>query len=158
MNIFIHIMAVIGTILVVLVPWAIGITGIITNIGFSTNISGINASNITNGILNSNLLSTNINQPSGIGTFNLLYANLVGIATTALNLAANANIDISSINSGYSNLGVTTATTLDASTISASTSIGIGTDSPNSELHLRKNGSDTNVQITSDSISLSFPS
>ena len=32
MNIFIHIMAVIGTILVVLVPWAVGITGIITNI------------------------------------------------------------------------------------------------------------------------------
>ena len=123
------------------------VTGITTSYsfsGFGTNITGINASNITNGILNSNLLSTNINQPSGIGTFNLLYANLVGIATTALNLAANANIDISSINSGYSNLGVSTVTTLNVSN-----NIGVGTNNPNSDIHVRKN-SNAKIEVTSD--------
>ncbi len=123
------------------------VTGVTTSYsfsGFGTNITGINASNITNGVLNSNLLSANINKPSGIGTFNLLYANLVGIATTALSLAANTNINIASINSGYSNLGVSTATTLNVSN-----SIGVGTNNPNSDIHVRKN-SNAKIEVTSD--------
>jgi hypothetical protein len=124
------------------------VSGIITASsfnGFGTNISAINATNISSGTLNNDRLPSNINKPSGITTFSAFYGNLVGIATTARNLTTDANIDIVSIVSDYSNLGITTV-----STLNATTSIGIGTNNANSDFHVRRVGSDAEIQITSD--------
>jgi hypothetical protein len=135
-----------------------GITSILSNLtvsgittsysfsGFGTNINGINASNISNGILHNDRIPTNISKPSGIATFNLFYGNLVGIATTARGLTTNANIDIISITSDYSDIGISTASIFNASTL-----IGIGTNNTNSDLHIRRIGSDAELQVTSDS-------
>ena len=121
-----------------------GITTSYSFSGFGTNITGINASNISNGTLLNDRLPSNINKPSGIATFSVLNGGLVGIATTARGLTADANIDIVSIISDYSNLGITTT-----STLNVTNSIGIGTNNPNSDLHLRKT-SNTTLEITSN--------
>jgi hypothetical protein len=124
------------------------VTGIATAYsfsGFGTNLTGINASNISSGTLNSARLPANINSPLGIGTFSLLYGNLVGIATTARGLTSDANIDIISLVSDYSVLGIATASFLDVTN-----SIGVGTDSPNSDFHVRKN-TNAKIEVTSDS-------
>jgi hypothetical protein len=125
----------------------LNVTGITTSYsfsGFGTNITGINASNISNGTLDNARIPSNINKTSGIATFSAFYGNLVGIATTARNLTTDANIDIVSIVSDYSNLGIATA-----STFNATTSIGIGTLNPNSDFHLRKTSNAT-LEVTSD--------
>ena len=72
---------------------------------------------------------------SGVVTANNFIGSLHGIASTASSIIENINIEvgIATVNNGlYSNL------------------IGIGTNSPNSDLHLRKN-SLSRIQITSDS-------
>ena len=125
----------------------LSVTGITTSYsfsGFGTNITGINASNISNGTLSNDRLSTNINKPTGIATFNVFNGSLVGIATTARGLTNDANIDIISIVSDRSDLGIATVNTLDVTT-----SIGIGTEIPNSDVHLRKT-SDATLEVTSD--------
>jgi len=127
----------------------LNVSGVLTSYsftGFGTNITGINASNVSNGTLSNDRLPLNINKPTGTATFKSLVGNLVGIATTAMGLTSDANIDIISITSDYSNLGVTTTTSFNASN-----SIGVGTNNPNSDIHIRKIGSDAELQITSDS-------
>ena len=125
----------------------LNVTGITTSYsfsGFGTNITGINAENISNGTLDNTRLPNNINKTTGIITANSFYGSFVGIATTARNLTTDANIDIISIVSDYSNLGITTITTLDISN-----SIGVGTENPNSDFHLRKSSNAT-IEVTSD--------
>jgi hypothetical protein len=128
----------------------LNVTGITTSYsfsGFGTNITGINASNISNGTLDNSRLPTNIHKPTGIATFNVLHGNLVGIATTARNLTTDANIVITSVTSNYSNLGITTS-----SNLNIPNSLGVGTNNPNSDIHVRKIGSNAELQITSDNI------
>lgn len=125
----------------------LNVTGVTTSYsfsGFGTNITGINASNISNGTLDNARIPSNINKTSGIATFSAFYGNLVGIASTARNLTTDASIDIVSIVSDYSNLGIATA-----STFNATNSIGIGTNVPNSDFHLRKT-SNAKLEVTSD--------
>ncbi len=117
-------------------------TGILTGYsfsGFGTNITGINASNISNGTLNNSRLPSNLNI-SGIITANSgvvtsltvgfasitnLYVsgfttslqgfvgNLVGIASTALSLSGTPNITVANINStNINNTGVITSSNL----------------------------------------------
>ena len=125
------------------------VTGITTSYsfsGFGTNITGINASNISNGTLDNDRIPTNINKPTGIATFNVLQGNLVGIATTARGLTTDANIDIISIVSDRSDLGITTS-----SSLNVTNSLGVGTNNPNSDIHIRRIGSNAELQVTSDS-------
>ena len=127
----------------------LSVTGITTSYsfsGFGTDITGINASNITNGTLNNARLSDDINKPTGIATFNVFSGSLVGIATTARGLTNDANIDIISIISDRSDLGITTS-----SSLNVTSSLGIGTNNPNSDVHIRRIGSNAELQITSDS-------
>jgi hypothetical protein len=127
----------------------LNVTGITTSYsfsGFGTNITGINATNITHGTLNGDRLPTNINKPTGIATFNVLQGNLIGIATTARGLTTDANINIISITSSSSNLGIITS-----SSLNVSNSVGVGTSSPNSDIHIRRINSNAQLQITSDS-------
>jgi hypothetical protein len=125
------------------------VTGITTSYsfsGFGTNITGINASNISNGTLDNDRIPININKPTGIATFNVLQGNLVGIATTARGLTTDANIDIISIVSDRSDLGITTS-----SSLNVTNSLGVGTNNPNSDIHIRRIGSNAELQVTSDS-------
>jgi len=124
----------------------IGITTSYSFSGFGTNITGINASNISNGTLSNDRLSTNINKPTGIATFNVFNGSLVGIATTARGLTTDANIDIISIISDISDLGITTS-----SSLNVTNSLGVGTNNPNSDIHIRRIGSNAELQVTSDS-------
>ena len=124
----------------------IGITTSYSFSGFGTNITGINASNISNGTLSNDRLSTNINKPTGIATFNVFNGSLVGIATTARGLTTDANIDIISIISDISDLGITSS-----SSLNVTNSLGVGTNNPNSDIHIRRIGSNAELQVTSDS-------
>jgi len=149
-------------------------TGILTAYsfsGFGTNITGINATNISNGTLNNSRLPSNLNI-SGIITANSgvvtsltvgfasitnLYVsgvttslqgfvgNLVGIASTALSLSGTPNITVANINSSNIISGIITA-----STRVYAESIGVGTTSPSADIHIRRNSSST-LQVTSDS-------
>ena len=112
--------------------------------GFGTNIIGIDASNISTGTLDNARLASDINKSTGIATFKEFHGDLVGIASTARGLTTDANIDIVSIVSDYSNLGVTTV-----STLYASGNIGFGTEIPNSSVQLRKTSNAT-LEVTSD--------
>ena len=112
--------------------------------GFGTNIIGINASNISNGTLSNDRLPDNINKLSGIITASHFHGTLVGIASTARGLTSDANIDIISINSDNSNLGITTS-----SSLHVSGSVGVGTNNPNSNIHLRQS-SNAKLEVTSD--------
>ena len=78
------------------------------------------------------------------------YGNFIGIATEARGLTTDAKINIISIESDYSNLGVSTVSNLySSSSIIADTFVGIGTTSTTADLHVRKSG-EAEIQITSD--------
>jgi hypothetical protein len=109
-------------------------TGTITADSFSGDL---NASNLTGTISNSRL-------PSSI-TATTFTGNLVGTASTANSITNTANIQVASINSGFSTTGISTVYT----TLHVPGNIGVGTASPNSQLHVRKSGI-SSIQLTSD--------
>jgi hypothetical protein len=127
-------------------------TGIITArsfVGFGSDLTLINASNISSGTLNNSRLPSSINL-SGTITAPTFSGNLSGIANTANSVTANANINVNSVNSTFSNVSISTVTTL----LYSQERIGIGTTNPTSDLHLRKNGT-TSIQLTSDGSNIS---
>jgi hypothetical protein len=92
--------------------------------------------------------SGGITASSGIITasaFNgTLTGNVVGIASTARDLTSNARVSITHIASQTSSIGISTV-----STRLYAESIGVGTNSPSSDIHLRRISSAT-LQVTSD--------
>lgn len=122
-------------------------TGIITATSFSgsaSNLSAINADNISLGTLSNSRLPSNVDV--GIVTASSgFFGNLTGIASTAQSLSPNLDISVNSINSGFSTSGISTVHT----TLHVAGNIGVGTDNPNAQIHLRKSGI-SSIQITSD--------
>jgi hypothetical protein len=128
-------------------------TGIITAYSFSgigTNLTDIDADNITSGTISSERLPILPNakipnnfQVTGIitalGSFN---GTLVGIASTARDLISNARISIDNITSNTSTIGVSTV-----STRLRSAAIGVGTNSPYSAIHI-VGSSSTSLHVT----------
>ena len=101
-------------------------TGIITAPRFIGNITG------------------NINS-SGVSTFSGgLQGNVTGIASTARDLTSNARVNITDIVSQTSSIGISTV-----STRLYAESIGVGTNSPSSNIHIRRTSAST-LQVTSD--------
>ena len=150
-------------------PQSISISGIITaSSGIITSLTSINLnntgiatlgitsiSNLTVGggvTINSNLTvgggvtitSTGIFAPTGIITAPTFVGGLVGIASTARDLISNARVNIADIQSQTSLIGVSTV-----STRLYAESIGVGTNSPSSDIHIRRSGQSV-LQITSD--------
>jgi len=178
-----------------------GITTAYNFSGFGTGISGINATNISNGTLNNSRLpqsisitgiitatsgiitslrSTNINN-SGIATLGIVTAsqiyvsgattsfggffgnltgNVTGIASTALTLSGSPNITVTNVtSSNINNTGIITSaniisgiSSVGVSTVSTrlyAESIGVGTNSPGSDIHIRRT-SVSSLQLTSD--------
>ena len=129
-------------------------TGIVTASQFSgigSNLTLLNANNISSGTISTDRIPqlTNPKLPSNINVSGVITAssgfsgnltgNVVGIATTAINLTSNAKISIDSIASNYSNISISTVTSL----LNVTGSIGIGTTttlSPQSDLHISKPG------------------
>jgi hypothetical protein len=116
-------------------------TGIITASSFS---GSLNASNLTSGTVDNSLLPSIISV--GIVTASSgFYGDLTGTASTANSITNNANIQVNSINSGFSTSGISTVYT----TLHVSGNIGVGTLNPNAQIHLRKSGI-SSIQLTSD--------
>jgi hypothetical protein len=75
-----------------------------------------------------------------------LTGNLVGIASTARDLIFDARVSISHITSQTSSIGISTV-----STRLYAESIGVGTNSPSGDIHIRKNLT-SRLQVTSDTV------
>ena len=121
------------------------VTGNINSSGVSTLSGGLQG-NVT-GNLTGNVTG-NINS-SGVSTFSgglqgNLTGNLVGIASTARDLISDARVSIAHITSQTSSIGISTV-----STRLYAESIGVGTNSPSSDIHIRRN-STSRLQVTSD--------
>jgi hypothetical protein len=125
-------------------------TGIITAARFSgpgDEVTSINASAITSGTLDNARLSSNISV--GIVTATTFYGSLTGTATTASSLTGTPNISVGIVTStnlisGISSVGISTI-----STRLYAESIGVGTNSPSSDVHIRRTSTST-LQLTSD--------
>lgn len=128
------------------------ITGVTTIQSLTVNgtasanlFSGSGAS--LNNIPNSATTATNSNVGSAIvsrdssGNFSAgtITATLSGTASLAENLTGSPDITVSSVNAGI----------VTASTRIYSPSVGVGTNNPNAQIHLRKTGI-TSIQLTSD--------
>ena len=105
-------------------------TGIITAPSFVGNVVG------------------NINS-SGVSTFSgglqgNVTGNVVGIASTARDLTSDARVSITHIGSQTSSIGISTV-----STRLYAESIGVGTNSPSGDIHIRRS-STSRLQVTSD--------
>jgi hypothetical protein len=104
-------------------------TSITVSSGVTINSGGITASA---GIITASVF---------VGT---LTGNVVGIASTARDLTSNARVSIAHIASQTSSIGISTV-----STRLYAESIGVGTNSPSSDIHIRRS-STSRLQVTSD--------
>jgi hypothetical protein len=140
-------------------PSNISVSGIITaSTKFSGDLTGNVTGNVT-GIASTALsLSGTPNIIVGFATATQFIGNVTGIASTALSLSGSPSITVTNINA--TNSGIITATKLvsgissvGVSTISTrlyAESIGVGTNSPTSDIHVRRTSTST-LQLTSDS-------
>jgi hypothetical protein len=104
-------------------------TSIVVGSGVTINSGGITA-------------STGIITASGfVGT---LTGSVVGIASTARDLTSDARVSIAHIASQTSSIGISTV-----STRLYAESIGVGTNSPSSDVHIRRSSA-SRLQVTSD--------
>ena len=129
--------------------------------GIGSSLTNLNASNISSGTLNADRLPVIPNpkipdffQVAGIitaqgGFIGNLTGNVIGIATTARDLTADARITISSVNTSSLISGVSTISTK----LEVNGLVGINTVNPQSDLHLIKSGI-SSIQITSDGVSI----
>ena len=149
-----------------------GFVGNVTGIA-STALSLSGTPNITVANINNtgiatlgNVISSNINNTGiatlGIVTVSQLYVsgvttslqgfvgNVTGIASTALSLSGTPNITVGNvdsvgiINSVFSSIAISTV-----STRLYAERIGVGTNSPSGDIHIRRNGQ-SRLQVTSD--------
>lgn len=145
-------------------------TGIITAARFSGNgstLTNLNASALSSGtvpadtlpIIPNSKLSSDINLTGIItaskfsGEFiGTVTGNVVGLASTALSLTADAAIDVLQITVGFATCGVATISKLDVTrggTSSNNATIGINTLTHRSDLHISKNSGISSALLTS---------
>ena len=117
------------------------VTGNINSSGISTFSGGI-LGNVT-GNVTGNINSSGVSTFSG-GLIGNVTGNVVGIASTARDLISDARVSIAHIASQTSSIGISTV-----STGLYAESIGVGTNSPSSDIHIRRT-STSKLQVTSD--------
>jgi len=104
----------------------------------ATTLTGnLDAANIT-GTIDTARMPSNVVATTFTG-------NLVGTASTANSISSNSNITVNSISSGFSTTGISTVYT----TLNVPGNIGVGTASPNAQIHVRNSGI-SSIQLTSD--------
>ena len=137
-------------------PSNINVSGIITaSTKFSGDLTGTVTGNVI-GIASTALsLSGTPNIIVGFATATQFIGNVTGIASTALSLSGSPSITVTNISAGIitaTNL-VSGISSVGVSTISTrlyAESIGVGTNSPASDVHIRRTSTST-LQLTSDS-------
>ena len=128
-------------------------TGIITATRFSgpgDEVTSINASLIASGTLNNARLPSSISVSGTIGATAGFSGNLSGTAALASNLTGSPSITVATVNS--TNL-ISTISSVGVSTVSTrlyAESVGVGTNSPSSDVHIRRSSA-SSLQVTSDS-------
>lgn len=142
------------------IPSNISVSGIITastnfNGNLIGNVIGILTGNVTGTASTALSLSGTPNISVGFATATQFIGNVTGIASTALSLSGSPSIVVTNISagivtavnfiSGISSVGIATV-----STRLYTESIGVGTNSPASDIHVRKTSTST-LQLTSDS-------
>lgn len=121
------------------------LTGTIDNSRLPSNI------NVSGIITASSIRSSGIITASSVNVSGVITAssgfvgNLTGTASSASSIISSANIFVNSINSGFSTSGISTVHTK----LHILGNIGVGTQDPNAQIHLRKSGI-SSVQLTSD--------
>ena len=141
-------------------------SGIITASNFTgsgSNLTSLTATQLTGTIDNARLPS-NINVSGIITAQTNFRGNLVGIASTALSLSGTPNISVANITANnYNSSGILTSTTISSGSfvsgiatistalnIAALGTLGIGTNNPNADLHIRDGNNGASIQLTSD--------
>jgi hypothetical protein len=110
-------------------------------LGSATATSIVVGSGVT---INSGGITASAGIITAFGFSGTLTGNVVGIASTARDLTSNARVNIADIQSQTSSIGVSTVfTRLYAE------SIGVGTNSLSSDIHIRRSSTST-LQVTSD--------
>ena len=143
-----------------ILPQNISITGIITaSNGVITSLTNTNLNNTgiaTLGVANaSRLLVSGVTTSTGG-----FVGNVTGTATTATSISGSPNITVSNItSSNINNTGIITSSSIisQLSSIGVSTvstrlyaeSIGVGTNSPSGDIHIRRSSA-SKLQVTSD--------
>jgi hypothetical protein len=143
-------------------PSNINVSGIITaSTKFSGDLTGTVTGNVI-GIASTALsLSGTPNIIVGFATATQFIGNVTGIASTALTLSGSPNITVTNVtSSNINNTGIITSSnvisgisSVGISTVSTrlyAESIGVGTNSPSSDIHIRRT-STSKLQVTSDS-------
>jgi hypothetical protein len=120
--------------------------GILGNVTGNVNSSGV--STFSGGILGN--VTGNVNS-SGVSTFSggilgNVTGNITGIASTARDLTSDSRVNITNVSSQTSTIGISTV-----STRLYAESIGVGTNSPLSDIHIRRTTA-SSLQITSDTV------
>jgi hypothetical protein len=141
-------------------PQDISISGIITaSTGVITLLTNTNLNNT--GIATLGVANASILLVSGVTTSTGGFVgNVTGTATTATSISGSPNITVSNItSSNINNTGIITSSSIisQSSSIGISTvstrlyaeSIGVGTNSPSSDIHIRRSSSST-LQVTSN--------
>ena len=146
-------------------PQNISITGIITaTSGIITSLRSVNINNTgiaTLGIASASQLYVSGVTTSVNGFIGNVTGNVTGIASTALSLSGTPSITVANVNSSnINNIGIITSSnvisgisSVGVSTVSTrlyAESIGVGTNSPASDIHIRRSSS-SKLQVTSDS-------
>jgi len=145
-------------------PSNISVSGIITaSTKFDGNITGNVTGNVTGTASTALSLSGTPNIIVGFATATQFIGNITGIASTALSLSGSPSITVTNINANNINLtnsgiitsaniisGISSVGVATVSTRLYTESIGVSTNSPTSDIHVRKTSTST-LQLTSDS-------
>jgi hypothetical protein len=153
-------------------------SGIVTAgsfVGSGYGITSLNASNVIAGTLGNSFLPSNISV-SGIvtatgGFVGTVTGNVTGTASTSQGLTGTPSISVSNITaSNYNSTGILTSTTIRGTTLTVTTvnsgfsttgistiytrlnaaSIGVGTNSPSADVHIRDATNGATLQLTTD--------
>lgn len=145
-----------GTLSTSFFPSSIRLSGIITASSFSgsgAGLTALNASNITSGTISTAYFPSNIGI-SGTVTAAKFVGDLTGTATTALNLSSTGSISLSSVNAGFTSIGVATITN-SLYVVGFPAKIGVGTTSaPQSDIEVNKTGISSIRVVSNNNIAL----
>jgi cytoskeletal protein CcmA (bactofilin family) len=141
-------------------------SGIVTALSFSgsgVGLTALSAPELT-GTINNARLPSNINVSGIITATSGFVGNVTGTASTALSLNGTPNISVANITANnYNSSGILTAVTINSGfstsgiatiyntlNIAALGTLGIGTNNPNADIHIRDANDGASIQLTSD--------
>ena len=159
------------------------VSGIITASSFygsGVGLTALNASNISSGTISNSRLPSNISVSGVVTASSGFVGNVTGTASVAQSLTGSPNISVTNITaSNYNSSGILTSGTISGTTATINTvnsgfstsgittiysqlnvaalgKIGVGTDNPNADIHIRDANNGASIQLTSDGSNESY--